>query len=203
MEDAFESLETAGNRRGLVQPGNSIDGLDDRSVIALRATPLLLGHPHFGNHIRPCDSNVAGCELDGGAVKGPKDLADSRRRRDLFQHPFHSFLELVAELSDLTKLLDTVSSTNAQHIPRFSGGIDAYEFYVWLVLYFCCDGCGASLECPVTEQDHDAPGGAWMRHHAQRAHSLGWYVHPLSAAGGLIATAFCPACSEARGLTVQ
>ena len=92
--------------------------------------------------------------------------------------------------------------TNARYIPRFSGGLDAYEFYVEIMLYFRCNDCGASLDCPVTEQDDDAPSGAWMRHHARRAWSLGWYVHPLSADGALTTIAFCPACSDVGGLTV-
>ena len=95
-----------------------------------------------------------------------------------------------------------MSSADAQQIPRVGGGLDAYEFYVEVMLYFLCASCDASLDCPVTDQDTDAPSGAWMRHQARRAHSLGWYVHPLSAAGGLTLFALCPVCSRARRLTI-
>ena len=51
--------------------------------------------------------------------------------------------------------------SDTDHLPRIAGGIDAYEFYVWTVLYFRCDGCDASLDCPITEQDTEAPEGPW------------------------------------------
>jgi len=95
-----------------------------------------------------------------------------------------------------------MSSADAQQIPRVGGDLDAYEFYVETVLCFHCDGCGTSLECPVSDEDTEAPSGAWMRHHARRAHGLGWYVYPLSSEGALTVFALCPTCAEARGLTI-
>ena len=86
--------------------------------------------------------------------------------------------------------------------PKTAGGLDAYEFYVWFQLYFLCTDCGESLDCPVTEQDTDAPDGDWMRRNARRARSLGWYVHPLTADGSLIAICLCPACASSRRLAV-
>ena len=95
-----------------------------------------------------------------------------------------------------------MSSTDAQQIPRVGGGLDAYEFYVETVLHFRCEHCATSLDCPVTDEDTEAPSGAWMRHHARRAHDLGWYVHPLSPDGALTVFALCPTCAEARKLTI-
>jgi hypothetical protein len=89
------------------------------------------------------------------------------------------------------------------HISEVAGGLDAYEFYVEMTLFFRCDGCGTSLDCPVGERDTDAPSGGWMRFHAKRARDFGWYVHPLSPNGGLIAVCFCPACANGRKLIVQ
>ena len=95
-----------------------------------------------------------------------------------------------------------MSDTDTDHLRRIAGGIDAYEFYVWTVLYFRCDGCDASLDCPITEQDTEAPEGPWMRRSAHQAHSLGWYVPPLSPDGSLTVFALCPRCTQTRGLTI-
>ena len=58
--------------------------------------------------------------------------------------------------------------------PSVAGGLDAYEFYVWFQLYFLCHECGESLDCPVADDDTEAPEGEWMRRNAERARSLGW-----------------------------
>jgi hypothetical protein len=93
-------------------------------------------------------------------------------------------------------------SADTEQIPRVGGELDAYEFYVWVVLFFRCDGCDTSLDCPVTEDDTEAPGGAWMRNQARRAHGLGWYVHPLGPDGGLTVFALCPDCVQTRGVII-
>jgi hypothetical protein len=86
--------------------------------------------------------------------------------------------------------------------PPVAGGLDAYEFYIWFQLYFLCHDCGESLDCPVADDDIEAPEGKWMRRNAQRARSLGWYVHPLSADGSLTPICFCPGCAASRYLVV-
>src|SRR5688572_24494441 len=86
--------------------------------------------------------------------------------------------------------------------PAIAGGVDAYEFYVEFQLYFLCSDCGASLDCPVGDDDIEAPSGEWMRRNARRTRSLGWYVHPLSSDGALTPTCFCPACTRRRSLSI-
>jgi hypothetical protein len=119
--------------------------------------------------------------------------------RSLFRFAVDIHRPGVAEL-----LSDSMLSGSSMltRLPVEAGGLDAYEFYVWFQLYFLCSDCGASLDCPVGEDDTEAPDGEWTRRNARRARSSGWYVHPLSSEGGLIPTCFCPACAQSRSLRI-
>ena len=82
-------------------------------------------------------------------------------------------------------------------------GLDAYEAYVEVMLYFLCLDCGASLDCPVSDSDISAPYQPWSTREGKRGRSLGWYVPPLTSDGGVGPTCFCPSCTRKRGLTVD
>ena len=86
--------------------------------------------------------------------------------------------------------------------PEIAGGVDAYEAYVEVMLFFRCDGCGATLDCPVLESDDDAPYPPWSTREGTRGRSLGWWVPPLTADGSVEMTCFCPACAHERRLIV-
>jgi hypothetical protein len=87
-------------------------------------------------------------------------------------------------------------------VPEIAGDVNAYEFYVEVVLHFRCDACGAILDCPVLDSDEDAPNPPWSTREGARGRSLGWWVPPLAADGSLEPTCFCPACAQERGLIV-
>ncbi len=87
-------------------------------------------------------------------------------------------------------------------VPEIAGDIDAYEFYVEVMLHFRCDACGASFDCPVLDSDVEAPNPPWSTREGARGMSAGWWVPPLTPDGSVQLTCFCPDCARARGLIV-
>ncbi len=83
-----------------------------------------------------------------------------------------------------------------------AGDLDAYEFYVWFMLFFNCNSCKAYLECPLEDGDDEAPERPWMRRNALRARNLGWYVYPLNEEGSLRPYCLCPTCAQNHGVPV-
>ena len=83
-----------------------------------------------------------------------------------------------------------------------SGSIDAYEFYVEVMLQFHCDDCGASSDCPVADSDDEAPRPPWATREGLRGMSLGWFVPPLTSDGSVRLTSYCPSCARRRGIRI-
>ena len=91
-------------------------------------------------------------------------------------------------------------------LPRVSGGIDAYEFYVEVMLQFLCVDCGAFIGAAsdIRAGEEEAPiGGPWAARHAKEAMRLGWYVHPLTSDGSLVPFCLCPPCATKSELVVR
>lgn len=94
-----------------------------------------------------------------------------------------------------------------QTLPRVSGGREAYEFYVEVMLQFRCGECDAFIDAAADirkEEEAGAPHHApWAARKSQEALDLGWYVHPLTEDGSLVPVCLCPSCSAKHGLTVK
>ena len=87
-------------------------------------------------------------------------------------------------------------------IPKVAGGLDAYEFYIEVMLHFHCVDCGAKLDCPVLGSDIKAPFPPWSTQAGKCGMESGWYVPPLLPDGSLNPISFCPNCSSKRDLEV-
>ena len=94
-----------------------------------------------------------------------------------------------------------------QTLPKVSGGPEAYEFYVEVMLQFRCDECASFIDAAADirkEEEVGAPHhGQWAARKSREAMTLGWYIHPLSKDGSLVPFCLCPSCSTRHGLTVK
>jgi hypothetical protein len=94
-----------------------------------------------------------------------------------------------------------------QTLPKVSGGREAYEFYIEMMLQWRCKECQEFIDAAADIRREEEPGaphhGPWAARKAQEAMRLGWYVQPLTENGSLVPFCLCPSCSVRRGLTVK
>src|SRR5687767_8459762 len=94
-----------------------------------------------------------------------------------------------------------------QTVPRVSGGHEAYEFYIEVMLQFRCGECASFIDAAGDirkEEEAGAPHqGPWAARKSREAMNLGWYVHPLAEDGSLVPVCLCPSCSAKYRVTVK
>lgn len=86
-------------------------------------------------------------------------------------------------------------------LPDACDGIDIddqYQCCAYLWLCFECADC-ARQEFYETVAD-EYPGRTWTSLAARRARQDGWHIAPWSPEGVLDTTAYCPECSNKRGM---
>ena len=87
-------------------------------------------------------------------------------------------------------------------VPRVSGDLDAYRFYIEFALCWTCSECDRHIAASsdIHEDEEDAPYGPWQDRQAREAMKSGWYVQPLMPDGSLVTgPCYCPDCARAKG----
>jgi len=105
-------------------------------------------------------------------------------------------------LSDIEKLVSEALKRES-NIPRYSGSLDAYVYYIQIRPHWRCEKCDALMDGSAEAHEGKASFSLWATRQAKLAIKSGWYVPPIPRTAKFVPFCLCPSCAAMRGLVIN